>query len=487
MTVSSSSPFDIAIIGGGINGAGIARDAAGQGLKVLLCEKGDLGNATSSASSKLIHGGLRYLEYGEFKLVRAALKERETLLRIAPHLVRPMRFVLPHQKKLRPSWIIRIGLFLYDHLARRGTLPGSRGLNLLNSPEGGPLKDDYKKGFIYSDCWVDDARLVVVNCLDAAEHGADIRTRTTCSKAECIDSFWRLTLKNEHNNKVETVLARSLINAAGPWVDQILKDVLSREKASRLKLVQGSHIVVDRLYDGEQAYILQNEDRRIVFSIPYEKHFTMVGTTEAPFEGDPTDPEISGKETRYLCEVINRHFNRQISPPDVRWSFAGVRPLYDDGKVNASAVTRDYVFDLDVSEDAPLLSIYGGKLTTYRSLAEHALAKLLPEIGHEPKPWTAARPLPGGDMPEADFDRFLEMFRNRHPFLDEKLSERLARAYGTRADRVIGDATSLEELGADLGGGVCEKEALYLKSQEWAETDEDIFWRRTKAGLFNLL
>ncbi len=399
---SASAPdpnpaYDIVVIGGGINGAGIARDAAGQGLKVLLCEKDDLASATSSASSKLIHGGLRYLEHGEFRLVRKALKEREVLLRNAPHIVWPLRFVLPLDQGLRPAWLIRLGLFLYDNLAGRRRLGGSRAINLTAGPEGAPLQDRIRKGFLYSDCWVDDARLVILTCLDAAERGAEICPRTACIAARREDGLWKVTLTGARQG---TVTARALVNAAGPWVDDVQQDVIGRDTPDRLRLVKGSHIIVDRMYDGEQAYILQNTDRRVVFALPYQTDFTLIGTTDVPFDGDPAEAEITPEEIQYLCGAVNRVFRKQLTGADVRGSYAGVRPLFNDGDVNASAVTRDYVFDLDAPEGAaPLLSIYGGKITTYRQLAEHALADLSPKLGVENQPWTATPLCPAATCP----------------------------------------------------------------------------------------
>lgn len=476
-----SELYDIVIIGGGINGAGIARDAAGQGLKVLLCEKGDLAGATSSASSKLIHGGLRYLEHGEFRLVRKALKEREVLLRNAPHIVWPLRFVLPLDDGLRPAWVIRLGLFLYDNLAGRRRLGGSRGIDLIATAEGAPLQDRIRKGFLYSDCWVDDARLVVLTCLDAAEHGAEIWPRTACIAAWREGDLWSVTLEGK---RTATVSARALVNAAGPWVDDVQQDVIGRDTPDRLRLVKGSHIIVDRLYDGPQAYILQNTDRRVVFALPYQQAYTLIGTTDMPYDGDPAAANIEPAETTYLCDAINRVFQTQLTAVDVRFSYAGVRPLFDDGDVNASAVTRDYSFDLDAPEDdAPLLSIYGGKITTYRQLAEHALRDLLPKLGLDTKPWTDKSPLPGGDMPDGDFDAFLAEFQADYGFLPEDLAVRYARQYGTRVYRLLDGVTSLEGLGRDLGQGLYEVEAQYLRDHEWAETEEDMLWRRTKLGL----
>ncbi|MEQ8698389.1 MAG: glycerol-3-phosphate dehydrogenase [Bauldia litoralis] len=476
--------YDLLIVGGGINGAGIARDAAGQGLRVLLCDKGDLGGATSSASSKLIHGGLRYLEHGEFLLVRKALRERETLLKLAPHIVKPLRFVLPHDRSQRPGWMIRLGLFFYDNLAGRRRLGGSRGVNLRRAPEGAPLRDRYRRGFLYSDCWVDDSRLVVLNCLDAAERGADIRPRTPCAAARRTGEVWEARLSGQHPGIVR---ARALVNAAGPWVDTVLENSVGEKPARRLRLVKGSHIVVDRLYDGNHAYLLQNDDKRIVFALPFLDRFTLIGTTDMLYEGDPDDVAISDEETIYLCAAVNRYFKKTLGPRHVRWSFAGVRPLYDDGSVDASAVTRDYAFQLDAPKDgAPLLSIYGGKLTTYRVLAEHALDRLLPEIGRKAVRWSGTEPLPGGDIPDGDFETFVGEFRETFPFLPAGLARRYARLYGTRAYRMLRGARKMEDLGEYIGHGLYQAEAEYLRRFEWADTEADILWRRTKLGILAL-
>ncbi|MEP9379878.1 glycerol-3-phosphate dehydrogenase [Aquabacter sp. CN5-332] len=474
---------DLLVIGGGINGAGIARDASGRGLKVVLCERNDLASGTSSVSSKLIHGGLRYLEHYEFRLVREALAERETLLRIMPHIAWPLRFVLPHNADLRPAWMIRIGLFLYDHLAARSKLDGSHQISLRASLEGAPLKGDYDKGFIYSDCWVDDARLVVLNAMDAAARGATILTRTACVGAERKADHWLATLTDDRGES-RTVRARAVVNAAGPWVAQVQKTVLGQSGKEHLRLVQGSHIVVPKLYEGAHAYILQNPDKRIVFVIPYEGQFTLIGTTDVPYAGNPAEVRISKAETEYLCASVSRYFEREIAPADVVWSYAGVRPLYDDEAADPASVTRDYVLEASGGpEDAPLLTIYGGKLTTYRRLAEHAMEKLGPLLEMSPKEWTGSEPLPGGDMPDADFDAFLADFRARNPWLPEDLSARYAHSYGTRARLIVDGADSLDGLGQHLGGTLYEREAEYLVAHEWARSADDILLRRSKLAL----
>ncbi|HEX8665727.1 MAG TPA: glycerol-3-phosphate dehydrogenase [Beijerinckiaceae bacterium] len=475
--------YDLLVVGGGINGAGIARDAAGRGLKVLLVEKGDLAGATSSASSKLIHGGLRYLELYEFRLVREALAEREVLLSIAPHIAWPLTFVLPHDASLRPAWMIRAGLFLYDHLARRAKLAGSRGLDLRRDPAGAALRPEYVRGFSYSDAWVDDARLVVLNALDASERGATVRTRCRFVKAEPADGLWRAVVQPE-GGPPETVTARVLVNAAGPWVDEVLRSGLGRAGPRNLRLVKGSHIVVPRLYEGEHAYILQNPDRRIVFVIPYEGRFSLIGTTDLFYEGDPADVAITPQETAYLCEAASRFLAKAVTPADVVWSYSGVRPLYDDASGNPSAMTRDYVFDVEGGDGRPpVLSVFGGKITTYRRLAEHAMEKLASFLPGLKPAWTAGAPLPGGDFPGADFDAYLAELRRARPWLPPDLARRLGRAYGTRAERVLGGAASLADLGEDLGAGLTEREASYLVETEWARTPDDILWRRSKLGL----
>jgi glycerol-3-phosphate dehydrogenase len=473
---------DLLVVGGGINGAGIARDAAGQGLRVVLVEQGDLAGATSSASSKLIHGGLRYLEFGEFRLVREALKEREVLLALAPHLVWPLRFVLPRDPAMRPAWMLRLGLFLYDHIGGRRRLPASHGLDLTAAPEGALLKPMFRRGFEYWDCWADDARLVVANALDAAARGAAIQPRTRFLGAAREDGAWTARLTGRSGP--ETVRARALVNAAGPWAADVLDGVAGAARRYRLKLVQGSHIVVDRLHDGDHAYILQNPDRRVLFLLPFLGRFTLIGTTDEPFEGDPGAARLSAAEQDYLLAAANRALRTPIEAGAVRWSYAGVRPLFDDGSVEASAVTRDYAFDLDGADSgAPVLTVYGGKLTTYRRLAEHALEKLLPALGRAPKAWTAAAPLPGGDMPGGNFAGFAAAFAARHAYLPPALQARYTRLYGTRAEALLDGARGLADLGRPLGGDLYEREVAFLRDTEWAETADDILWRRTKLGL----
>ena len=475
---------DLLIVGGGINGAGIARDAAGRGLKVVMCEQADLAQATSSSSSKLIHGGLRYLEMYEFRLVREALAEREVLLRAAPHIIWPLRFVLPHNRRLRPRWMIRLGLFLYDHIGGRRTLPGTKSLDLTSSLQGAPLKSDMTRGFEYSDCWVEDSRLVVLNAKDAEQRGATILVRTRCVDARRDGDHWIATLSDKATGAQQTVRARILINAAGPWVDRFLRHGLGRNEQAHLKLVKGSHIIVPKLYEGEHAYILQNDDKRVIFAIPYERHFTLIGTTDLVYDGDPAQVAISDDEIAYLCKAVGTYFGTAPEPDQIVRTYAGVRPLYDDHAANPSAVTRDYVFDVEAPEGgAPLLSIYGGKITTYRKLAEHALEKLKPFLPNLPETWTAKEALPGGDLPNADFDSFLASLKAKHPFLPDDLAWRYARHYGTLSDKILDGVTSLDGLGALIGADLYEAEVEYLVRHEWARTADDILWRRTKLDL----
>ena len=483
MRGSASLEYDLLIVGGGINGVGIARDAAGRGLKVLLCERGDLAGATSSSSSKLIHGGLRYLEHYEFRLVREALIEREVLLSIAPHIAWPMRFVLPHAPEQRPAWMIRLGLFLYDHIGGRQSLPGTRRIDLRRTPQGVPLRAGFRTGFEYSDCWVDDARLVALNAVDAREHGATILTRTACLSAAGSGESWRVTLADGDTGVSRTVTARAVVNAAGPWVDDILGGRAGVNSGHHSRLVKGSHIVVPRLYEGDQAYILQNDDKRVIFVIPYEGGYSLIGTTDIAFTGDPARVAIDPAEADYLCRAVSRYFAAPVQPSSIVHSYSGVRSLHDDKSDNPSAVTRDYVLDLR-TVPAPILSVFGGKITTYRRLAEHAMDKLLPHVAApRPAAWTGRVTLPGGDMPGGDFDRFLATLRASHPWLPPPLAHRLARAYGTRTDAILGGAGSVAELGEAFGGGLTEAELRYMMDQEWAQTADDALWRRSKLGL----
>ncbi|MGO4704585.1 glycerol-3-phosphate dehydrogenase [Microvirga sp. 2MCAF38] len=476
---------DLLIVGGGINGAGIARDAVGRGLSVVLCEQGDLAGYTSSASTKLIHGGLRYLEYYEFRLVREALFERERLLEAAPHIIWPLRFILPHEKGIRPAWFVRLGLFLYDHLAPRKRLPGTETIHLTRHPAGQALKPGFDTAFVYSDCWVEDSRMVALNALDAAERGADIRVRTKLVSAHREDDIWVAKLQNTETGETMEVRARVLVNAGGPFVADVLNTKLGLNTQKNVRLVKGSHIVVPKLFEDDKAFILQNTDKRIVFAIPYQGKFTLVGTTDIPVESVPDKKvTISDAEIQYLCDVVNHHFKHQVTPADVVWTYSGVRPLFDDGSTNASAVTRDYVFDLDgEAGQAPVLSIFGGKITTFRKLSEHALDELKKFFPNMKPSWTEKAKLPGGDMPDADFDRFFATVKTRWPFLPEAVAYRLSRAYGTRIEELLGKATSMADLGEDFGAGLTGAEADYLVRWEWARSAEDILWRRSKLGL----
>jgi glycerol-3-phosphate dehydrogenase len=464
---------DLLVIGGGINGAGIARDAAGRGLSVVLVERNDLGAATSSASSKLIHGGLRYLEHAEFRLVAEALAEREIVLRIAGHLAWPTRFVMPHVPELRARWMIRIGLFLYDHLTRRSLLPGSHAVRLDRPPYDAGLRRDLKHGFVYSDCRVDDARLVVTNASDASKRGARILVGVECIKARRERKMWRAELSNG-----QTLQARAVVNAAGPWVKHVLNDKLGQATRDAVRLVKGSHIVLPRLYKGEHAFILQNDDRRVVFMIPFEEHFTLIGTTDIDYEGDAAAPVASEEEIAYLCRAAGRYLARPPQPAEVVWSYAGVRPLYDDGSEDPSAITRDYTLRVDDDEGAaPSLSVFGGKITTYRKLAEHALEKLAPYFPGLSPAWTARTPLPGSDFSDRELAK-AELFK-RYPQLPPPLLQAVFRRHGTLAHEVLGDG----RLGEDYGAGLTEREVGYLMQHEWARTADAVLWRRTKSGL----
>ncbi|WP_432721723.1 glycerol-3-phosphate dehydrogenase [Jeongeupia wiesaeckerbachi] len=479
---------DLLIVGGGINGAGIARDAAGRGLSVVLCEQDDLAGHTSSASTKLIHGGLRYLEYREFGLVRKALQERETLLRLAPHIIWPLRFVMPHDVHQRPAWLIRAGLFLYDHLAHRRLLPASSSISLEHHVAGAALKPRLRHGFVYSDGWVDDARLVVLNALDAYELGAHILTRTRCSAIEPEGDRWQVTLQLRDGGNA-CVDAAAIVNAAGPWAAELARLATPGLTRAALRLIKGSHIVVPRLFDHPYAYLFQNPDKRIIFAIPFQQDFTLIGTTDVDFTGDPAQVAISDDEERYLCEMASRYFDHPVTPAQIVWRYSGVRPLLDDDVGNAAAVTRDYRLQLS-PDGPPLLHVWGGKITTYRRLAEEAVTQLLSRLGRTAPPWTAARPLPGGDFdepgalsPVPDFDAFLARFRGRHPWIPDALSARYCRLYGSRAERVVGDAVVMAQLGVELVPGLYEAEARYLIDNEWARSSEDLLWRRTKLGL----
>lgn len=483
--MTSGRVFDICIIGGGINGAGIARDAAGRGLSVFLAEADDLASGTSSGSTKLIHGGLRYLEYYEFRLVREALIEREVIWKNAPHIVRPMRFVLPHHRGLRPAWLLRLGLFLYDHIGGRRLLPATTSLDLRNDPAGKPLKAGYGRAFEYSDCRVDDARLVILNARDAADKGAQIHTRTRVVAARRQAGLWQVKIEDVKSGAVHTIQAKLLVNAAGPWIDHVLVDDLGLNERHNVRLVQGSHIVVRKKFDDPRAYFFQNSDGRIIFAIPYEGDFTLIGTTDHDYVGDPRQAQITEAETDYLCAAASEYFSQPVRREDIIWSYSAVRPLYDDGASKAQEATRDYVLKLEGDDDeAPLLNIFGGKITTYRRLAEHALEKIEAALGMEHGAgWTAAAPLPGGDFPVDGIEAAIDNLIASYPFLSGKLASRLVGLYGTRAGMILGNAASLADLGRHFGADLYEVEIRYLMTQEWAVTADDVVWRRSKLGL----
>ncbi|WP_441240610.1 glycerol-3-phosphate dehydrogenase [Tardiphaga sp. 768_D3_N2_1] len=478
--------YDLAIIGGGVNGCGIARDAVGRGNSVFLCEMNDLASGTSSWSTKLIHGGLRYLEYYDFKLVRHALLEREVLWQIAPHIIRPLRFVLPHHAGLRPAWLLRLGLFLYDYIGGRKLLPPTRTLDLTRDETGKPLAPGrFKRGFEYSDCSVDDARLVVLTARDAADRGAEIRTRSRATEIRQSDGMWQVTVQDTATGDSSTISARTLVNAGGPWVENVLAVGAGVNAKAKVRLVQGSHIVVPKLYNHDRAYIFQNADGRIVFAIPYQGDFTLIGTTDIDYQGDPADVKISADEINYLCKSVSEYLARPVLAEDVVWTYSGVRPLYDDGANEAKAATRDYVFELDLPGGLPLLSIYGGKITTYRRLAEEALQKLAPYLkGNKAKEgWTAHATLPGGDFDVSAVDALIAELLRDYPFLTPAHANRLAHAYGTRAAKMLGIAKAPVDLGQAFGATLTEREVRYLVANEWAVSAEDIVWRRSKLGL----
>ena len=481
--MTDNQAVDLVVIGGGVNGAGVARDAAGRGLSVVLCEKDDLAEGTSSRSGKLVHGGLRYLEYYEFRLVRESLIEREVLLNSASHIIWPMRFVLPHSPEDRPAWLVRLGLFLYDNLGGRKRLPGTRTLNLRKDPQGEPIMDQYTRGFEYSDCWVDDARLVVLNALAAAEKGAEVLPRTACISARRENGQWLVELKDQRTGNVRTLRARAIVNAGGPWVNDIIGRVASSESRRNVRLVKGSHIVVPKFWEGQHAYLVQNNDKRVIFINPYEGDKALIGTTDIACSEAPEEVKADESEIEYLIAAVNRFFKEKLRRDDVLQTFSGVRPLFDDGNGNPSAVTRDYTFDLDTTDGAPLLNVFGGKITTFRCLSEEALGKLksvFPDMGG---PWTASAPLPGGDIDNADYTSFAQTLRQAYPWMPRKLVHHYARLYGTRTKNIVGNASAIEGLGQHFGGLFYEAEARYLIDTEWAVYAEDILKRRTKHGL----
>ena len=474
--------YDLFIIGGGINGCSIARDAAGRGIKVFLAEMNDLASGTSSASTKLIHGGLRYLEHYEFRLVREALIEREVLLKSAPHIIWPLRFVLPHHQGLRPRWLIRLGLFLYDHLGGRKILPPTRNVDLTSDVTGKPLKEEFTKAFEYSDCWVEDSRFVVLNARDAVARGAVVRTRTKVLTAQRLNGIWSIDVIGD-DGKTETITAKVMINSAGPWVSEVLRTVVGRNDPDKIRQVKGSHLVVDRLFDHDRGYFFQNADGRICFAIPYENSFTLIGTTDEDYKGELGKPEITQAETDYLLAAVSDYFKRPVTRDMIRWSYSGVRPLYDDGASKAQEATRDYVLKLDHPDgQAPLLSVFGGKITTSRKLAEHALEKLGTFFPNASGPWNRDAHLPGGDIAVGDVAKFIEDKQKTYPFLKPANVARLFKAYGTEMDIVLGGARSTSDLGQSFGP-ISEHEIEYLRANEWAVTADDILWRRSKLGL----
>ncbi|MGF9694322.1 glycerol-3-phosphate dehydrogenase [Rhizobium sp. 0TCS1.26] len=478
--------FDIFVVGGGINGCGIARDAAGRGYSVALAEMNDFASGTSSGATKLIHGGLRYLEHYEFRLVREALMEREVLWAMAPHVIWPLRFVLPYQKGgIRPAWMIRLGLFLYDHLGGRKLLPATKTIDLKRDEAGKSLKPIFGRAFEYSDGWVDDARIVVLNARDAAMRGATIYNRTKVVSAHRQEGHWSISIQNTETGDTRTVQARMLVNAAGPWVDQVLSGVVGRNNAHNVRLVQGSHIIVRKKFDHARAYFFQNPDNRIFFAIPYEGAFTLIGTTDRDYTGDPKDVRISGPEIEYLCNAASEYFAQPVRPDDIVWSYSAVRPLFDDGASKAQEATRDYVLKLEAPDgEAAILNVFGGKLTTYRRLAEHALEKIGEAIGTKGSSWTAGSRLPGGNFAVNGYEDQVKRLRSLYPFIEKRHAERLVRCYGTDAATLVSTAASTADLGRHFGGSLYEAEVSWLVEKEWARTAEDILWRRTKQGLF---
>lgn len=484
MTGEQTQPYDVFVIGGGINGCGIARDAAGRGFSVCLAEMNDLASGTSSWSTKLVHGGLRYLEFYEFRLVREALTEREVLWRNAPHIIQPLRFVLPHHKGLRPAWLLRLGLFLYDHIGGRKLLPATRTIDMKKDAIGEPLKPLYAKGFEYSDCWVDDSRLVVLNARDAADRGATIRPRTEVVGVRRENDLWSVSVRDADTGSTETIHARLVVNAAGPWVDKVLVGAFGDNSARNVRLVQGSHIVVPKLYDHDRCYIFQNSDGRIIFAIPYQGAFTLIGTTDQDYAGDPGAVAITQPEIDYLCNAASEYFADPIRPDDIVWTYSGVRPLFDDGASKAQEATRDYVLRLEGDQErGQVLNIYGGKITTFRRLAEAAVEKIESVLGRKGAAWTAEGPLPGGDFAALDYNRCTADERQTFSGLDPALVDRLFRLYGTRIKTLLSGVTTADDLGTHFGGDLYEAEVRYLMDHEWAHNADDVLWRRTKLGL----
>ncbi len=477
--------FDVLIIGGGINGAGIARDAALKGYSVCLCDAGDFGGGTSSASTKLIHGGLRYLEHYEFGLVRKALMEREILWSMAPHIIWPMRFVLPHHNGLRPAWLLRLGLFLYDYLGGRKLLPPTKTLNLSRDQAGKSLKKTFKKAFEYSDCWVEDSRLVILNLRSAQAHGADIRPRTKASRAVLNkEGDWSVELGSSHDNDTTEITASVVVNAAGPWIDEVLGSVFGVNDVSNVRLVRGSHVVIRKKFDHDRAYIFQNSDERVIFAIPYEGDFTLIGTTDKEHESLAEPPKITGEETRYLCEMASEYFDEPVTPADIVWTYSGIRPLYDDGASRAQEATRDYVIKPEPSVgNGNLINVFGGKITTFRTLSAHVTREIEDRLKKTAKPVNSDQALPGGDFPVTGFDDLVVKLCDEYSYLEPKIVERLARLYGTEARTILGGSNNLKDLGTDFGCGLYEAEVRFLMLNEWAHTGEDVLYRRTKLGI----
>lgn len=482
--ISSMEQYDVLVVGGGVNGCGVARDAVGRGLTVALVEQADLAGATSSASTKLFHGGLRYLEYYEFGLVKKALVEREVLLRNMPHISWPMRFIIPHMPGMRPKLMLRAGLFIYDYIGGRKLLPATKTIRLDKNPLGDPLVDEIKVGFEYSDCWVDDARLVVLNARDAADRGAKIMTRTRLTSAKPKDGQWVASLKDMNTGKTRRIQARVLINAGGPWVKEIIEEKVKASTPENIRLVRGSHIVVPKIYDHDRAYFFQIEDGRLVFTIPYENDFTLIGTTDVDHEGDPANPKCSPEEAAYLCDVVSRNFKKKTTPDDIVWTYAGVRPLHDTEGGDAKSASRDYEIKVRMIEnDSPMINIFGGKITTYRKLSEEVVAELAPFTQMIGKPWTHHANLPGGDFAFQQKDELIAQFRWDFPFLSEGQVRRMFKAYGTKASEMLKGMTSVKQMGKDFGSGLTEVEVKWQMEHEWAQTAEDVVWRRTKLGL----
>ncbi|WP_420547962.1 glycerol-3-phosphate dehydrogenase [Curvivirga sp.] len=484
MSQQTDQIFDLFIVGGGINGVGIARDAIGRGFSVYLAEKDDLASGTSSGSTKLIHGGLRYLEHYEFNLVRKALMEREVLWKMAPHIVHPLRFVLPHHKGLRPTWLLRLGLFLYDYIGGRKLLPATKKLNLKTHAAGQPIKDDFTTGFEYSDCWVDDARLVVLNAVDARERGAVIETRQQVVKTNKVDGIWEVDVKDVLTGDVKTIKSKLVVNATGPWVDHFLNATGKGSNIQNVRLVQGSHVIVKKLYDHDRCYIFQNEDGRIIFAIPYENDFTMIGTTDHDFTGNPDDAGITREEAEYICKSASEYFKKEITADEAVWEFSGVRPLYNDGASKAQEATRDYVLRLDGEEgEAKMLNIFGGKITTYRRLAEAAMEEIETVLGTKKPEWTMGATLPGGDFAHNGREDLAARIKSAHNYLPDEMITRWVRSYGTYAFNILKNVSSLADMGEHFGGTLYAAEVDYLMKEEFAVTAEDVLYRRSKQGL----